>query len=59
MKSATHNFFSFGLILYVVSLFGYPLLLTVILAALATLFTNALIDAVGHTTGGGVPIGPG
>jgi hypothetical protein len=55
MKSATHNLFSFGLILYVASLFGYPLLLTVVLAAAATFFTNALIDAVGHTSVGGIP----
>ena len=55
MKSATHNLFSFGLILYVASLFGYPLLLTIVLAVAATFFTNALIDAVGHTSVRGIP----
>jgi len=41
--------------LYVLSLFGVPLLVTVVLAVVATVFTNALIDGVGHARGGAVP----
>jgi len=41
--------------LYVVSLLGYPLLVTIILVAVATVFTNAIIDSVGHTHRGGIP----
>jgi hypothetical protein len=55
LRSATHNLFSVGLILYVVSYFGYLLLITALLMVVATVFTNFLIDKVGHTRGGGVP----
>ncbi|MDA4115692.1 MAG: DUF1286 domain-containing protein [Thaumarchaeota archaeon] len=55
MRSTTHNLFSVGLILYVVSYFGYPLLITVLLMVVATVFTNFLIDKVGHTRREGVP----
>ena len=55
MRSATHNLFSVGLILYVVSYFGYPLLITVSLMVVATVFTNFLIDKVGHTRRDGFP----
>jgi hypothetical protein len=55
MRSTTHNLFSAGLILYVVSYFGYPLIVTALLMVVATVFTNFLIDKVGHTRGEGVP----
>jgi hypothetical protein len=41
--------------LYVLSLFGYLLLVMILLAIVATVFTNALIDSVGHTREGGIP----
>ena len=55
MRATTHNLFSVGLILYVVSYSGYPLLITVLLMVVATVFTNFLIDKVGHTREDGVP----
>lgn len=54
MKSATHNLFSIGLMLFVVSFFGYPLIITVLLAIVATIFTNLLIDEIGHSSSEGV-----
>jgi len=55
LRSTTHNLFSAGLILYVVSYSGYPPLITVLLMVVATVFTNFLIDKVGHTREDGVP----
>jgi Protein of unknown function (DUF1286) len=54
LKLVTHNIFSIGLMLFVVSLFGRPLLVTVFLAVVATLLTNLVIDKVGHAGGVGV-----
>jgi hypothetical protein len=55
LRSTTHNLFSAGLILYVVSYFGYPLLVTALLMVVATVFTNFLIDKVGHAPRGRRP----
>jgi hypothetical protein len=55
LKATTHNLFSIGLMLFVLSLFGYPLLITVFLAIVATILTNAVIDKGGHARGDGVP----
>jgi len=54
LKSITHNLFSIGLMLFVVSSFGYPAVITVMLVVIATVFTNLLIDMVGHSRLGGV-----
>jgi hypothetical protein len=54
LKSNTHNLFSIGLMIWIITLFGDPLAVTLLLAAVATVFTNAIIDELGHTTTEGV-----
>ena len=49
MKMATHNIFSTGVMLYVLALFNPPLI-TALLAVLATLLTNLVIDELGHAS---------
>jgi len=55
LKSNTHNLFSIGLMIWIITLFGDPLVVVLLLAAVATVFTNAIIDELGHTTTDGVP----
>jgi hypothetical protein len=55
LKSNTHNLFSIGLMIWIITLFGDPLVVMLLLAAVATVFTNAIIDELGHTTTDGVP----
>ncbi len=52
MKSNTHNLFSIGLMIWIITLFGDPLVVMLLLAAVATVFTNVIIDELGHTTDG-------
>jgi Protein of unknown function (DUF1286) len=40
--------------LWIVTLFGDPLVVVLLLAAVATVLTNALIDEVGHTSRDGI-----
>ncbi|HUI00604.1 MAG TPA: DUF1286 domain-containing protein [Nitrososphaerales archaeon] len=54
MKSATHNLFSIGLMIWIVTLFGDPLVILLLLATVATVLTNALIDELGHANEDGV-----
>jgi len=54
VKSLTHNVFSIGLMVFVVSLFGDPLLVTLVVVAVAVYLTNLLIDRLGHSKSEGV-----
>ncbi|MBI3022137.1 MAG: DUF1286 domain-containing protein [Thaumarchaeota archaeon] len=56
MKSLTHNLFSAGLGLYLVSRSGLPLLLELLLVAWLSLAINWVIDILGHKKSGGIPI---
>jgi len=55
MKLITHNIFSIGLVLYIASYLSYLSVSAVLLAFPATIFTNILIDKVGHDGAGSVP----
>ncbi len=56
MKSLTHNLFSAGLGLYFVSRTSLPPLLGLLLVAWLSLAINWVIDILGHTRSGGIPV---
>lgn len=55
MKAVTHDLFSVGLLLYVVTLLGVATITTVAYVVVVAALTNALVDGIGHSKRDGIP----